>query len=74
MKFSLGYMLAAPLMVDAACKCTFYQTNNWDELGRRYRVQIKVSGVNDMWKALDDTCNIYRSLASCKSAERVFKA
>lgn len=56
MKFSLGALLAAN-----ACKITFYQVDSRNESGARYRVQIKASGVPDMWKALDDTCNIYRS-------------
>lgn len=69
MKFSLAFVLAAPLVADA-CKFTFYQTDNWIEGGHRYRVEIKASDVRDMWKALDDTCNIYRSLVNSKSNGR----
>ncbi|KAH7113712.1 hypothetical protein B0J11DRAFT_584922 [Dendryphion nanum] len=63
-------LLAAPLMVNAACHFSFFQTANWDESGRRYRVRATASGDDpniNTWRMIEDFCNIYRDSTSARA-------
>lgn len=63
-------LLALPLMANAAC-LTLRQIDNWDESGRRYRIEVTAraeSGYSNTWKMAEDYCAKFKCKLSTQTA------